>query len=95
LTAKKPPQTTPFSKARATKKRTLELAPGEEARVRFYWELPEKVDAKTILMQYGYDREARTLRLRCRERNKMRRGLSEICRVNGRAGSPALPISFQ
>jgi hypothetical protein len=28
--------------------------------VRFYWELPEKVDAKTILMQYGYDREART-----------------------------------
>ncbi|HEX8465090.1 MAG TPA: DUF4352 domain-containing protein [Abditibacterium sp.] len=37
-----------------------ELAPGEEARVRFYWELPEKVEAKTILMQYGYDKESRT-----------------------------------
>ncbi|HEX9995546.1 MAG TPA: DUF4352 domain-containing protein [Abditibacterium sp.] len=37
-----------------------ELAPGEEARVRFYWELPEKVEPKTILLQYGYDKEART-----------------------------------
>ncbi|RYX83825.1 DUF4352 domain-containing protein [bacterium] len=37
-----------------------ELAPGEEARVRFYWALPLKVEAKTILMQYGYNRESRT-----------------------------------
>jgi hypothetical protein len=36
------------------------LAPGEEARVRFYWTLPEKVDAQTVLLQYGYNREART-----------------------------------
>jgi hypothetical protein len=37
-----------------------ELAPGEEARVRFYWALPEKVEAKEVLLQYGYDRESRT-----------------------------------
>ncbi|HEX8463630.1 MAG TPA: DUF4352 domain-containing protein [Abditibacterium sp.] len=36
------------------------LAPGEEARVRFYWTLPENVDAQTVLLQYGYNREART-----------------------------------
>ncbi|HEX8237127.1 MAG TPA: DUF4352 domain-containing protein [Abditibacteriaceae bacterium] len=37
-----------------------ELLPGEEARVRFYYELPKNVDAKTVLLQYGYDRESRT-----------------------------------
>jgi hypothetical protein len=37
-----------------------ELLPGEEARVRFFFELPNNVDAKTVLLQYGYDRESRT-----------------------------------
>jgi hypothetical protein len=37
-----------------------ELLPGEEARVRFFFELPQNVDAKTVLLQYGYDRESRT-----------------------------------
>ena len=37
-----------------------ELQPGEEVRVRFYFKLPEKATAKTILLQYGYDRESRT-----------------------------------
>jgi hypothetical protein len=37
-----------------------DLQPGEEARVRFFFELPPNVDAKTILLQYGYDRESRT-----------------------------------
>jgi len=37
-----------------------ELEPGEEVRVRFYWVLPENVAARTVLLQYGYDRESRT-----------------------------------
>ncbi|HEX8235748.1 MAG TPA: hypothetical protein VF600_07305 [Abditibacteriaceae bacterium] len=37
-----------------------ELLPGEEARIRFYWVLPDNVEAKTVLLQYGYDRESRT-----------------------------------
>jgi hypothetical protein len=37
-----------------------ELLPGEEARVRFFFELPQNVDARTVLLQYGYDRESRT-----------------------------------
>ncbi len=37
-----------------------ELGMGETARVRFYWQLPKEVEAQTVLLQYGYDREART-----------------------------------
>jgi hypothetical protein len=37
-----------------------ELLPGEEARVRFFFELPNNVDARPVLLQYGYDRESRT-----------------------------------
>lgn len=37
-----------------------ELQPGEEAKVRFYWPLPENVEAASVLLQYGYDRESRT-----------------------------------
>jgi hypothetical protein len=36
------------------------LLPCEEARVRVFFELPQNVDARTVLLQYGYDRESRT-----------------------------------
>jgi hypothetical protein len=36
------------------------LAAGEEGRGRFYWQVPANVEAKTILLQYGYDKESRT-----------------------------------
>ncbi|BCM93379.1 hypothetical protein IAD21_05270 [Abditibacteriota bacterium] len=51
---------TSMLKASRDEEANAELQPGEEARVRFYWSLPEKVEAKTILMQYGYDRQSRT-----------------------------------
>jgi hypothetical protein len=37
-----------------------ELLPGEEARVRFFFELPTERRCQTVLLQYGYDRESRT-----------------------------------
>jgi hypothetical protein len=36
------------------------LNEGETARVRFYWPLPEGVEAQSVLLRYGYDNEART-----------------------------------
>ncbi|RYG70540.1 hypothetical protein EON80_07720 [bacterium] len=37
-----------------------QLEPGEETKVRFFWAIPEDVEAKAVLLQYGYDRESRT-----------------------------------
>lgn len=51
---------TSILKASRNEEAGAELLPGEEAKIRFYWLLPEKVDAATILLQYGYDRESRT-----------------------------------
>jgi hypothetical protein len=36
------------------------LSEGETTRVRFYWLLPEGVEAQSVLLRYGYDNEART-----------------------------------
>ncbi|RYX81178.1 DUF4352 domain-containing protein [bacterium] len=52
--------TTSMLKASRDEESSTQLAPGEEIRVRFYWPIPENVTAKTVLLQYGYDREART-----------------------------------
>lgn len=49
-----------LQKASRDEDSSAELAPGEEARARFFWVLPENVKAKTVLLQYGYDRESRT-----------------------------------
>ena len=37
-----------------------QVEPGEETRVRFFWQLPEKVDAQTVLLKYGYNTDSRT-----------------------------------
>lgn len=51
---------TSILKASRDEESSGELAPGEEARIRFYFAIPKSVDAKTVLVQYGYDRESRT-----------------------------------
>jgi hypothetical protein len=51
---------TSILKASRDEESSGELAPGEEARIRFYFAVPKSVDAKTVLVQYGYDRESRT-----------------------------------
>jgi hypothetical protein len=49
-----------LQKASRDEDSSAELAPGEEARARFFWVLPANVKAKSVLLQYGYDRESRT-----------------------------------
>jgi hypothetical protein len=80
---------TSILKASRDEESSGELAPGEEARIRFYFAVPKSVDAKTVLVQYGYDRESRTYafavpaRSKCKLRrcNKNRKEYSMRYRV--------------